>query len=64
MTYSAVLFTDFVPTYKEKYMFAWILIGLITFTFASNMLIVFGITIKSIFLIMIKYGTIARNKLA
>ena len=46
MAYMAVLFTDLIDSDEDKYYLAWYLIGIISFTFAINMIFVFAMTLK------------------
>ena len=54
MAYTSVIFTEMAKSEEQKYFFGWVLIFLISSTFVINMVIVLLITVKKVFLILLK----------
>ena len=66
MAYTSVIFSEMAKSEEEKYFFGWVLIFLISSTFMINMVIVLLITIKKVFLIILKcynYGKYLKDEL-
>ena len=66
MAYTSVIFSEMAKSEEEKYFFGWVLIFLISSTFMINMVIVLLITIKKVFLIILKcynYGKYLKDEI-
>ena len=54
VVYLSLTFSSWADTVEEKYFYGWALMLVITLTFLVNMIIIFAVTVKKLYLLMVK----------
>ena len=63
VVYFSLTFSAWANNVEQKYFYGWTLIFLVTFTFVVNMILIFSVTVKRLYLIMLKIWNLLSDKM-